>query len=200
MSHSVRITTKNGASRHTTDIEQLIARWRDGEQAAAEQLYNAVRDRTYRLSVGLLGNAEDAEEVTQDALTYALLNIDRFDASKAQFTTWLHTITVSRCRDKRRRKRFSLVSIAEWVQSGRELHDQAAPPDQQVDQLFSQREVWRAVNALSPTLREAIVLRYWAQHSFKEMAEIMGCNLRTAQSRVRLGYAKLREHMERDAS
>ncbi|MGB1249265.1 MAG: RNA polymerase sigma factor [Candidatus Promineifilaceae bacterium] len=175
-----------------TDIDQLVARWQTGEQAAAEHLYNHVRGRTFRLSMGLLGNVEDAEEVTQDALTYALLNIGRFDANRAQFTTWLHTITVSRCRDKRRRKRFLLESITEWLQSGRDIVDTDLLPEQALDQLMSQAQIWQAVETLSPTLREAIVLRYWAQHSFKEMAEILSCPIGTAQSRVRLGYKKLR--------
>lgn len=175
-----------------TDFDQLIARWRTGEQAAAEQLYNGLRGRTFRLSMGLLGSVEDAEEVTQDSLTYALLNIDRFDPNRAQFTTWLHTITVSRCRDKRRRKRFSLVSIAEWLQSGRDIVDKEPLPDQLLDQRLTQKQIWQAVETLSPALREAIVLRYWAQHSFKEIASILGCPVGTAQSRVRLGYKKLR--------
>jgi len=41
-------------------------------------------------------------------------------------------------------------------------------------------------------LREAILLRYWAGHTYQEMADILGCPLRTAQSRVRLAYKQLR--------
>ena len=179
------------------DLEQLIARWQAGDQSAAEQLYNQVQGRTFRLCMGLLGNVEDAEEVTQDALTYALINIGRFDATRSQFTTWLHTITVSRCRDKRRRKRFSLVSIAEWLQSGRDFIDSEPLPEQALNQRWNQAQLWRVVQTLSPTLREAIILRYWAQHSFKEMAAILNCPVGTAQSRVRLGYKKIREQMTR---
>jgi RNA polymerase sigma-70 factor, ECF subfamily len=53
-------------------------------------------------------------------------------------------------------------------------------------------EVWTAVQALSPALREAVLLRYWAGHTYREMAEVLECPLPTAQSRVRLAYEHLR--------
>ena len=84
-------------------IDTLIERWRAGDERAAEALYNQYRGATFGLAYSLLDNAADAEEVTQDALTYALTHIKRYDPRRARFETWLHTITVSRCRNKRAR-------------------------------------------------------------------------------------------------
>ena len=179
-----------------TPLDAAISRWRTGDEAAAQQLYEAAYGRTFRLCIGLLENVEDAEEVTQDALTYALLNIGRFDPTRAQFTTWLHTITVSRCRDKRRRKRFSLISLMEWGGAALNAPCQAPLPEQSVAQQLDQQVLWQTVHTLPPLLREAIVLRYWAQHSFKEMADILDCPIGTAQSRVRLGYQRIRRQLE----
>ncbi len=174
-----------------TNTLDLIARWQTGDQQAAEQLYAQSRERVFRLAYGLLGNPEDAEEVAQDALTYALVNIDRYDPDRALFSTWLHTITVSRVRDRQRRKRFSLTSLTEWLAAGRDVAADSPRIEGRLEQAFARREVWEAVQTLSPTLREAVVLRYWAQHSFREMAKIMRCPLGTAQSRVRRGFEKL---------
>lgn len=173
------------------DTLDLIARWQTGDQTAAERLYAQSRERVFRLAYGLLGNPEDAEEVAQDALTYALVNINRYDPDRALFSTWLHTITVSRVRDRQRRKRFSLTSLTEWMTGGRDFDAALPRMESRLEQDFARREVWEAVQTLSPTLREAIILRYWAQHSFREMAEIIGCPLGTAQSRVRRGFEKL---------
>ena len=85
--------------------------------------------------------------------------------------------------------------MTEWLQSGRDFVDTEPMPEQALDQQWSRDDVWRVVQTLSPTLREAIVLRYWAQHSFKEMAVILNCPVGTAQSRVRLGYKKIRKQM-----
>ena len=178
-----------------SDTLELITRWQSGEQQAAALLYDLHRDRTYRLAWSLLGNSEDAEEVAQDALTYALVNVDRYKPELAKFSTWLHTITVSRARDKQRRKRFSLTSLSEWLEVGREPVSDDPEPRQISEQHFAQGEVWKAIETLTPQLREAVVLRYWAQHSFKEMAAIMGCPLGTAQSRVRRGFEALRKEL-----
>ena len=83
----------------------MIERWRDGDERAADLLYNHYRDSTFRLAYGVLGNVEDAEEAAQDALTYALLNVDRYDARRASFSTWLHTITAGPCSGMRARSR-----------------------------------------------------------------------------------------------
>ena len=108
-----------------TDINALIERWQGGDQRAAEVLYNHHRNQTFRLAYGLLGNQADAEEAAQDALTYALTNIRRYDSQRAGFGTWLHTITVSRCRDRQRAQRRRLASS-----SSRPRPCEAPPPRQ----------------------------------------------------------------------
>lgn len=174
------------------NIKALTERWQDGDERAAEALYNHYRQSTFRLAYGMLGNAADAEEVAQDALTYALVNINRYDANRARFSTWLHTITVSRCRDKRRRKILPKLSLTAWLQRGREPTDPGQTPEQATVRREVHSQVWKAVQALSPKLREAILLRYWAGHTYREMADILDCPIPTAQSRVRLAYEQLR--------
>ena len=70
--------------------------------------------------------------------------------------------------------------------------DPALSPERQALRAETRSEVWQAVQALKPQYREAIVLRYWAGHTYQEMAAILDCPLRTAQSRVRLAYSQLR--------
>ncbi|MCB9134096.1 MAG: sigma-70 family RNA polymerase sigma factor [Anaerolineales bacterium] len=173
-----------------TNLEVLIERWRAGDERAAETIYDLHRDRTFRLALGLLGNAEDAEEAAQDALTYALLNIAQFDERRSQFTTWLHMITVSRSRDLLRKRR-PAFSFTEWLKSRRSPPDLNPGPEQKVENKQARRSVWDAVQKLTPILREAIVLRHWGEHTYEEIAEIVGCPMKTAQSRVRLAHQKL---------
>lgn len=178
-----------------TDVTALIARWRKGDERAAELIYNQHRDAIFRMAYGMLGDAQDAEEVAQDALTYALVNINRYDPNRASFNTWLHTIAISRCRDKRRRKVLPSFSLTTWLQRGQDLPANAPHAEQTTAVSESKNRVWQAVQQLKPSYREAIVLRYWAGHTYREIAEIMGCPLPTAQSRVRLAYDHLRRHL-----
>ncbi len=175
-----------------TDINALIERWQSGDQRAAETLYNSHREQTFRLAYGILGNPADAEEAAQDALTYALTNIRRYDPQRASFSTWLHTIAVSRCRDRLRRRRLPQFSLTSWLRGGGDAPDPTPSQEQQVVSAETHSEILTAVQALSPALREAILLRYWAGHTYREMAEILNCPLPTAQSRVRLAYQHLR--------
>ena len=175
------------------DIGALIQRWQTGDERAATALYNHHRGSVFRLAYGLLGDPADAEEVAQDALTYALVNIHRYDAQRARFATWLHLITVSRCRDRQRRKWLPRLSLSVWLQRGHELPDPQPGPEARALQQERHNQVWQAVQALSRPLREAVLLRYWAGHTYRELAEILDCPVPTAQSRVRRAHQRLHE-------
>ena len=174
-----------------THLETLIERWKTGDHRAAEEIYNLHRERVYRLSYGLLGNAPDAEEAAQDALTYALLKIHNFDPRRSQFNTWLHMITVSRCRDLHRKRQMPTLSLSDWFRSrGRQLSSEINPEGQAI-QREEQKTIWKAVQGLPIEFREAIVLRHWGGHTYQEIADIVGCPVRTAQSRIRLAHQRL---------
>lgn len=175
-----------------TDLSGLIERWQAGDERAAAAIYDQCRDSTFSLANALLDNPADAEEVAQDALTYALTHINHYDSNRARFTTWLHTITVSRCRNKRRRLFLPSLPLFSWFQRGGDMADPTPGPEPAAIQAAAHDEVWTAIQRLSPPLREAILLRHWSDHTYQEIAAILGCPLRTAQSRVRLAYQQLR--------
>jgi len=173
----------------------LIRRAVGGDERAARQLFEKYQLRTYRLALGLLGDEADAEEVAQDALTYALLNLHRYRPELSSFSTWLHTITVSRARDKRRRKFLPSVSLAQWLGMGNQIRDHSPGPEAAAIRNETESRLLLALDQLSPKLREAIVLRFYAECSYKEMGEIMGCSLNTARSRLRLAIEQLRAQL-----
>jgi len=174
-----------------SDINTLIKRWQAGDERAAEAIYNQYCHSAFSLAYTLLDDAADAEEVAQDSLTYALTHIERYDPLRARFSTWLHTITVSRCRNKRRRRFLPSLPLATWLKGSSDVTDPAPGPEHRAIRRTTCDEVWEAVEALSPALREAVVLRHWADYTYQEMGDILGCSMRTAQSRVRLAYKRL---------
>jgi len=173
------------------DLNFLIDSWLRGDERAAETLYNMHRDQTYRLAFGVLGNHEDAEEATQDALTYALMNIRRYDATRSKFTTWLYTITISRCRDIQRKQKSSAFSLLNLFKRARQTQPTSTTPEMEAIQNETKSTVWQAVQQLSPSTREAVILRHWGGHPYHEIAEIVGCSMKTAQSRVRIAHEQL---------
>ncbi len=182
-----------------SQVYHLVKRWQAGDERAAEALYNQHRERVFRLAYGILNNQADADEVTQESLIYALTNIKRYDPRKARFSTWLHTITVCRCRNQLRGRRWGLLSLTAWLTGDRDVPDPTPNQEHQAVKAAIRSEVWQAVQHLSPPLREAILLRHWAGHTFKEIAEIVDCPLPTAQSRVRLAHQQLRQTLGADS-
>jgi len=103
--HSLTWTDQSTAASPANEQHQtLIERCLKGEERAFQALYNQNSGMVYRLAFGLLQNKEDAEEVLQDSFDYAFRKIANYDPNKSAFKTWLYRITVSRCRNKRRRK------------------------------------------------------------------------------------------------
>lgn len=177
------------------DPAVLIQRWQGGDEQAAEAIYNHFRGAAFGLAYALLDDPTDAEEVAQDALTYALTHIDRYDPRRAKFSTWLHTITVSRCRNKRRRKTLTSLSLLVWRSRGGDAVDPAPGPERQTIQTQQRDEVWQAIQTLNQPLKEAILLRHWTDYSYQEISDILNCPMRTVQSRVRLAYRQLEKKL-----
>jgi RNA polymerase sigma-70 factor (ECF subfamily) len=169
-------------------ILELVKQARAGNETACSELYQTMAGQVYRLAYGILLNSQDAEEVVQDSFVYALQNLHRYDSSKSAFRTWLYMITLSRCRNKRRRKwlpTISLTELADWV-SGND-----SQPESSAETTYRSDLVIKAMAHLSPKLREAVALRYFDGLSFREMSEIIGCPQKTAESRIRLAHEEL---------
>ena len=164
-----------------------------GDEQAAAAIFRRFSPAVFRLAVSLLNDTEDADEVLQDTFVYALRNIRRYDPAKSAFQTWLFTIAISRCRNKRRRK--WLPSVAwNWF-----LREEPLSPvaNRSIEDWLVVRglqgELWAAVQSLSPNLREALILRYVGELAYAEIGAAVGCGSKAAESRVRTAVATLRK-------
>ena len=169
-------------------LEPLIESARLGDESACAALYHHLVGYVYRLAYGLLLDRMDTEEVVQDSFAYAFQNLHQYDSSRSAFRTWLYTITVSRCRNKRRRKWLPTQSITQELDT---LISRDSRPEHATTVHLSRRVIEEALYHLSPRLREAVVLRYFDGLSYREMSEILGCPPKTAESRVRLAQEAL---------
>jgi RNA polymerase sigma-70 factor (ECF subfamily) len=175
----------------------LITACLGGDQLSYARLYEWFASGVYRLCYSLLLNHHDAEDVMQEAFVYAFKNLHRYDSNRASFKTWLYTITVSRCRNMYRRKRFPLIDLSQLS-----FLNIAAPRSETPEAAIARQDahdtIERALGGLSPRLREAIVLRYGHGLTYREIAEIMECPQKTAESRVRLAHERLRGVLQSD--
>ncbi len=161
-----------------------------GDQAAYHTLYERYASGVYRLCFSLVLDEADAEDVTQESFVYAFRNLKKYDPRKAAFKTWLYTIAVSRCRNLYRRRSLSLVGLSQI------LFDVPAPESEAPEACAARKAAAEAITEalarLSPQLREAVVLRYGHGLTYREIAEVMDCPPKTAESRVRVAQEQLR--------
>jgi RNA polymerase sigma-70 factor (ECF subfamily) len=179
-----------------TITPELLQACRHGDQTACTQLFEMTAPSVYRLAYSLLLHEEDAEDVVQEVFVYVFRSLHLYDPSRGSFFTWLYTITVSRSRNARRRKLLPIIDLGHLMQFGLEpAASEEDSPEAAAVLNDARRVLARALAELSPLLREAVVLRYGKQLTYKEMSAILNCPEKTAESRVRLAHAALRKAM-----
>lgn len=196
--HSLTWTDQSAAvSAVDEQYQTLIQRCLDGEELAFQTLYNQNSGMVYRLAFSLLQNKEDAEEVLQDSFDYAFRKLSHYDANKSAFKTWLYRITVSRCRNKRRRKWLPTFTLNAYPEPN--IHDHDSPaPDHILELDDQQKAIWQALGNLSLKLRETAILRYYHGLRYHEIGEVLSIPAKTAESRMRLAHKALREYLEKE--
>ena len=147
-------------------------------------------DDATNLAWWLAGNRSDAEDIVQEAVLRAFKYFDRFSGEKAR--PWLLAIVRNTCTSwmqKNRPRHLTLVgdpgSEAEMEQ-GAET-ETVPSPESQSERRELAREIDRAVAALPPDFREAILLREIQELSYKEIAAVLGVPIGTVMSRIARG-------------
>lgn len=172
----------------------LIARTLDGDQEAFRTLINKYKDPIYDLCLRMLGNVQDAEDVTQDAFVLLYRHLSQYRPGH-KVSNWVYTIALNRCRRQlRKRKLLRFLSLDFFSQDPEEARapeprSQDREPDSGLEQQESERFTQRVLNALPDNLKGPFVLRYVKRMSYHQIAETTHLSL--ANVKVRLHRAKL---------
>lgn len=172
--------------------DKLIDQIKYGNERAAEELITRYYASILRYCRWHCSSVEKAEDLTQEIFYKLFKNISGYQG-KRKFKAYLYTIANRVCIDESRKIHFC------------PLEDEESIVDEcnEILRLEDKEEVNYLLSTLSPEQREAIILRFGEQLEFHEIAKVMGCNMRTAQSRVRNGLKimrKMAELFQRDRS
>ena len=179
---------------HATDLE-LVRRAGRGEGGAFDELVDRHARDLYRLAFSLVGNAVDAEDVTQETLVGAFRQLQGFEA-RSSVKTWLIRILVrqaARCHRSRWRQRMVPLDRVAETPKTRVTRSGAASSESKSDIRMDVQEV---LGALSPDHREVIALRELQGMSYKEMAEVLGVPSGTVESRLFRARQELKERLK----
>jgi RNA polymerase sigma-70 factor (ECF subfamily) len=167
---------------------EIVEACRRGDREALRALYDAYKDKVYSIALYFFhGDAAAASDVTQQVFLKLIGGITRYRGDSA-FSTWLYRIVVNACVDRSRRHRVEL-----GAEPGA-LEAVAAAGDSHED-LFARGEVARsiqeAIATLPPKLRLAILMRYFDDLSYSDMAAALDCSIGTVSSRLSRGHRLL---------
>jgi RNA polymerase sigma-70 factor (ECF subfamily) len=173
---------------------EIIESCRRGDREAFRALYDTYKDRVYSIALYFFhGDYAAASDVTQQVFLKLMTSIGQFRGDAA-FSTWLYRLVVNACLDVTRRRTSEEVVLADAPQ------ESLAEPGSQED-AFARAQLAASVRAAISTLPEkfriAVLLRYFDELSYEQMAEALNCSMGTVASRLSRGHKMLAERLTR---
>jgi RNA polymerase sigma-70 factor (ECF subfamily) len=178
-------------------MDTLIERCLTGDQAAWEQIVRQHWRKVFNLAYKFVGRHDEAEDLAQDIFLKIFKALHTFD-KRANFQTWLISISRNLCIDHYRSVRKERATIARDVDAS-ELSPATKErgPLAQLEALDLKDLIRRALAELPDSLRTAVVLRDLQEFSYQEIADQLGLPEGTVKSRINRGRLELARQLRR---
>ena len=165
---------------------RLLEQCRQGDIHAFETLFRKYQTYVYNVSLGMLGNGEDAADITQETFLRLHRNLNSFRGDSS-FSTWLYRVAVNLCITELRRRGRSRFQFLDDVNHEEDPHvfDEIVPgPEEKIAAEEDARVVHRVLRTLPPDYRAVMVLRHFQQLAYEEIAEVLGLSLSQVKTRL----------------
>lgn len=169
----------NGEMKHLND-QELMRIVQGGDYSPAAEIYDRYSGRIYNFAFRFLRNAEAAEDATQEVFVKMLKHANQFHGD-AKLSTWLFSITANWCRDYLRKADNKAKESDDVLVT---IPSSEIAPDRNLEQRQNEQLVRKALLALTPEQREAILLSRYQGLSYAEIAQIAGCSEGAVKTRV----------------
>jgi len=184
----------------------LVRRCIAGDAAAWEELVQRYHRRIYNICYRFAGSADDAQDLTQEVFIKMYRTLNTYDIERGAFMTWVTTMARNLLVDHfRKTKQDRVTDSLDVAPSEREdamplseqLQDSGLAPDARAQSQQVGETVHRALQKLSPDLREAVILRDLQDMDYKEIATVLKVPEGTVKSRINRGRAELARLLQR---
>jgi RNA polymerase sigma-70 factor (ECF subfamily) len=174
--------------RETARVQALVAAARTGDREAFGDLVTMHQRIVYRTALAALGTREDAEDATQEAFVIAWQKLSGF-RGEALFRTWLLTIVWRKALDRRRQRRLwwnrtQSGTMPALVDPLDRAQDDAPSPERAAVSRDMADRVRHEIVQLSPKLKDTLLLATSGEHTYEEIATLLGVPLGTVKWRV----------------
>jgi len=168
------------------DEESLVRRAQKHDQEAFAQIYEEYFDRIYRYITFKIGDAVEAEDLTQQVFLNTLRSISSFKWRGKPFSAWLYRIAHNQVVDYLRKKKKAVVPLEENLASAGDNPQQAAERKLGIERVLA------AARHLTDAQREVISLRFTSELSIAQVAEVMGKSQGAVKALQHSGIVALR--------
>ena len=152
-----------------------------GNQEAFTQLVEAYQKPVYNLCYRMLGDPDEAEDASQETFLRVYKNIKHYD-NQRPFSTWLLSIAAHLCIDQLRKRRMVIVSMDALPYI--EPPDGLPGPEASFYLMEDQKRVQALLKTLNPFDRAAVIMYYWYDFSYEEIAQNLSLSLSAVKSRL----------------
>jgi RNA polymerase sigma-70 factor (ECF subfamily) len=177
--------------------EELLTRAGVGDRYAFSELYNRLMPTVLGVATRVLRDRALAEEVAQEVMVEVWAKADRFATDRGSAAAWVSTFAHRRAIDRVRSEQAARDRVQRVA--SRDLERPFDVVAEQVELSFEHWQVRQALAALSDAQREALELAYFAGHTYRDVAAVLGIPEGTAKSRLRDGLTRLRVVLEEAA-
>jgi RNA polymerase sigma-70 factor, ECF subfamily len=168
-------------------VDNLEPQWvfqaQKGDAEAFAQLVEAYQRPVFNLCYRMLGDAYEAEDAAQEAFLRAYNNMKRYDPQRP-FSTWLLSIAAHHCIDQIRKRRFPSFSLDDDEAPYLEPPDSSPGPEALLGLREDQVRVKQLLASLNPHDRAAVVMFYWYELSYEEIAAALNLTVSAVKSRL----------------
>jgi RNA polymerase sigma-70 factor (ECF subfamily) len=175
----------------------LIEQLKKGDETAFKTIVDTWEDMVYNTALGIVQNAEDAEDIAQEVFVQVYQSISSFKGD-SKFSTWLYRITITKSLDhqrrKKRKKRFAFVRSLFGEDSEVVIH----PPDFNhpgvaLDKKESAATLFRAIKLLPENQRVAFTLHKVEGLSYQEVSDVMKTSVSSVESLMHRAKTNLKK-------
>jgi len=193
---TIRKIVTGDISQSDTNDNALVLQTLQGKVKSFKILVERYQKRAYLFASGMVGNHDDAYDLSQEAFIRAYKNLNRFDPLY-QFKTWFFKILSNLCKNYLRQKgnRDIVLTSSEITAAAAAPHK--ARPDMLFEKSEIQREVWICINELPEKFREIIILNHFQDMSYEQIANVLDIPRGSVMSRLYYARLKLREILEK---
>ncbi len=175
----------------------LLKKIKEGDIRSFELLIKEYQVYAYNIAYRMMGNEEDAKDITQEALIKVYKSINKFNETSS-FSTWLYRIVMNTCKDELKKRKESTVSLDKEIETddgtfSREIGDEQLNPSIIVERNEVSHLVQEAISSLPDANRMVVVLRDIQGLSYEEISQVIKEPIGTVKSRISRGRNQLKK-------